>query len=139
MNAQLKKKSHRSVWPARWKKIFSAATVVVFFMLISVLFLSLIPCPTDLPDEARLHSSAQISSGTGIILNYDQLTNNSREPKSSCVLIDSLKSESARLEIYHGEDLFQTPDAGNRRVSIDKSTTPGFVCRWLLHFHRDHK
>ena len=139
MKVQLIKKSHRSLWPARLGKIFSAATVVVLFMLISVLFLSLSPCPTDLADEARLHSSAQFSSGPGIILNYDQFSNNFRELKSSCVLNDSLKSEDIRPEIYHCEELFQAHDTGNRRVSNDKSATPGFVCRWLLNYHRNHK
>lgn len=139
MNAQLKKKNHRSPWQARWKKIFSAATVVVFFIILSILFLSLIPCPTDLPDDTRLHRSAQISSGIGTIFNHDQLTNNSRELKSSCILIDSLKSEGSLCEIYPNEDLFQTLDAGSRRISSDKSATPRFVCRWLLHYHRNHK
>ena len=139
MNFQLKKKSHRSPWQARWGKTYAAATVISICIIISVLFLSLAPCQTNLPDEAQLHTSVQFSSGPGIILNYDQLSNNFRELKSSCFLNYSLKSEGSRLEIYHGVGLFQTPASGIRRLSIEKSATPGFVCRWLLHFHRDHK
>ena len=139
MNFQLKKKSLRSPWPAWWKKTYSAATVVIFCMIISVLFLSLVPCPTDLPDEGRLHQSGQISSGTEITLNNIQRINFSLELKSSNLLNDSLKSGGSLRKIYHDEDLFNTPDAGNRRVSIGKNVAPGFVCRWLLHYHRDHK
>ena len=137
MNARLKRKSTRLHLPAPWKKIFSAASVLVFSIIISTLFLSLIPCPTDLPDGARLHRSAQVSSSTGIILN-NQHTNTSRELKSCDTLIDSLKSEGWR-EIYHSEDLFQSLDPDSHRAGIEKNATPGFVCRWLLHYHRNHK
>ena len=139
MNAQLKKKNHRSPWQARWGKTYAAATVISFCIIISVLFLSLAPCPTNLPDESYLNRSLQISSSKEIIPCIHPQTDTSKELRTCLGVRDSVKSEVSWQEIYNSEKLFQTPYKNSNKAGSEKDAAPDFVRRWFLHYHRDHR